>query len=49
MANWSAVARRIRVPMGFVFAAVYLWLAKPTIAFILSGSALVALGLTVRG
>jgi len=49
VANWSAVARRIRVPMGFVFAAVYLWLAKPTIAFILSGSALVALGLTVRG
>lgn len=31
MANrWSKVARRIRVPLGFVFAAVFLWLARPT-------------------
>jgi hypothetical protein len=28
--EWSKVARRIRVPMGFVFAALFLWLARPT-------------------
>jgi protein-S-isoprenylcysteine O-methyltransferase Ste14 len=28
--NWSRIARRIRVPMGFVFAALFLWLARPT-------------------
>ena len=28
--EWSRVARRIRVPMGFVFAALFLWLARPT-------------------
>ena len=27
---WPRVARRIRVPLGFVFAAVFLWLARPT-------------------
>ncbi len=27
---WSKVARRIRVPMGFVVAALFLWLARPT-------------------
>ncbi len=28
--EWSKIARRIRVPMGFVFAALFLWLARPT-------------------
>ena len=28
--DWSKVARRIRVPMGFVFAVLFLWLARPT-------------------
>ena len=27
--GWQTVAKRIRVPMGFVFAAIFLWLAKP--------------------
>jgi len=27
---WQRIARRIRVPSGFVFAAVFLWLARPT-------------------
>jgi protein-S-isoprenylcysteine O-methyltransferase Ste14 len=29
-ADWSRIARRIRVPMGFVFAVVYVLLARPT-------------------
>jgi protein-S-isoprenylcysteine O-methyltransferase Ste14 len=28
--TWQKIARRIRVPLGFVFAAVFLWLARPT-------------------
>jgi hypothetical protein len=28
--NWSKIARRIRVPLGFLFAALFLWLARPT-------------------
>ena len=28
--EWSRVARRILVPMGFVFAALFLWLARPS-------------------
>ncbi len=30
MAEWSRVARRIRVPLGFAFAAFYLWIARPS-------------------
>jgi hypothetical protein len=30
--NWSRIARRIRVPCGFLFAAFYLWRARPTYA-----------------
>jgi len=28
--EWSRVARRIRVPLGFVVAGLFLWLARPT-------------------
>jgi Phospholipid methyltransferase len=28
--EWSRIARRIRVPAGFVFAAAFLWLSQPT-------------------
>ena len=41
--NWSRVARRIRVPLGFIFAALFLWLAHPTWTSIIVG-AVVALG-----
>src|SRR5215210_4007341 len=40
MLSWSRVARRIRVPLGFVFAAVYIWLARPTPASIGIGVAI---------
>ena len=29
-AGWGRIARRIRVPMGFVFAALFLWQARPS-------------------
>jgi protein-S-isoprenylcysteine O-methyltransferase Ste14 len=28
--SWSKIARRIRVPLGFLLAAAYIWLARPT-------------------
>jgi len=46
--SYSKVARRIRVPLGFVFAAVYLWLARPTWALLAAGAAVAALGIAVR-
>jgi protein-S-isoprenylcysteine O-methyltransferase Ste14 len=30
MGNWSKIARRVRVPLGFVFAVFYFWMARPT-------------------
>ncbi len=47
--GWQRVARRIRVPMGFVFAAAFLWLARPTAATMLGSLALVLPGLWLRG
>ncbi len=46
--TWARVARRIRVPLSFVFTALYLWLAKPTAASILVGSGLIIPGLVIR-
>ena len=48
MGSWSAIARRIRVPLGFAFAFLYFWLARPTVKSILIGTALVIPGLAVR-
>ena len=48
MPSWSAIARRIRVPLGFAFAIVFLWLAQPTWKSILAGSGLIISGLIVR-
>ena len=48
MAEWSRVARRIRVPMGFAFAVLYLWLARPTWRFIALGAILIVPGLLIR-
>lgn len=45
---WTRIARRIRVPLGFAFAALYLWLAAPTVASMLTGSALIVPGLAIR-
>lgn len=48
MAEWSRVARRIRVPLGFVFAVLYLWLARPTWRFLALGTVLIVPGLLIR-
>jgi protein-S-isoprenylcysteine O-methyltransferase Ste14 len=47
--SWNRVARRIRVPLGFVFAALFLWLATPTVPFLLLSLMLVVPGLLLRG
>lgn len=46
--TWTRIARRVRVPLGFVFAAIFLWLAKPTPKSMLLGSALIIPGLAIR-
>src|SRR5690349_2596891 len=48
MAEWSRVARRLRVPLGFVFAVVYFWLARPTWRFLALGAILIVPGLVIR-
>ena len=48
MADWGTLARRIRIPAGFAFAALYLWLAHPTADSIVAGAAIAALGLGLR-
>jgi protein-S-isoprenylcysteine O-methyltransferase Ste14 len=46
--SWSRIATRARVPLGFAFAAAYLWFACPAWAWIAAGSVLVAIGLAIR-
>jgi protein-S-isoprenylcysteine O-methyltransferase Ste14 len=48
MADYSRVARRIRVPMGFVFSVLYFWLARPTWQFLALGVVLILPGLLIR-
>lgn len=47
-ANWQRVARRIRVPLGFLFAAFYIWLAQPTLLSIGVGALIAIPGLMLR-
>jgi protein-S-isoprenylcysteine O-methyltransferase Ste14 len=46
---WKKIARRIRVPLGFCFAAVFLWLARPTGLSLALSLLLVLPGLWLRG
>ena len=48
MTKWAAIARRIRVPVGFAFAALYLWLPKPSVKSICAGAVLIITGLAIR-
>jgi protein-S-isoprenylcysteine O-methyltransferase Ste14 len=48
-ATWNRIARRIRVPLGFAFAVLFLWLAKPTLLFLTLSLVLVVPGLLLRG
>jgi protein-S-isoprenylcysteine O-methyltransferase Ste14 len=47
-ATWTRIARRIRVPLGFAFTAIYFWLAKPTVTSMLIGCAFIIPGLALR-
>lgn len=49
MDRWQRIARRIRVPMGFLFAVLYLILARPNVHSLLTSLALVLPGLWLRG
>jgi protein-S-isoprenylcysteine O-methyltransferase Ste14 len=46
--KWQKIARRIRVPLGFVFAGVFLWLAQPTWKTMLLSLVLVVPGVWLR-
>ena len=46
--SWTRIARRMRVPLGFVFALLYWWLAHPTARSIVGGSAVALIGLAIR-
>ena len=48
MPSWARVATRARVPLGFLFAAGYLWWARPTWISILAGSAIILPGVILR-
>jgi protein-S-isoprenylcysteine O-methyltransferase Ste14 len=48
VASWTRIARRIRVPLGFVFTAFYLWRARPSWASLAAGGAIVAAGVGLR-
>ncbi len=48
MSDWSRIARRIRVPLGFVCAAFYLGLADPTWYSVLIGAAIAVGGVVLR-
>jgi protein-S-isoprenylcysteine O-methyltransferase Ste14 len=47
--GWKRIARRIRVPLGFVFAVFYFWLARPSWIFLGVSLILVVPGLLLRG
>jgi len=46
--SWSRIATRARVPLGFAFAAAYLWFARPAWPWIGAGAAFIVAGLAVR-
>jgi protein-S-isoprenylcysteine O-methyltransferase Ste14 len=48
MVEWSRIARRIRVPLGFLFAVLSFWLARPTWRSLALGVLVVLPGLLIR-
>jgi len=45
---WSRIAGRIRVPLGFLFAAFYIWRARPSWTSVAIGIAIAAVGIAIR-
>ena len=48
MRSWADIARRVRVPLGFLFAIIYVWLARPSRESLLLGAAICLPGLALR-
>ncbi len=48
MTSWGRIARRIRVPLGFLLAALYLWLARPDWRSLSAGGIICLPGLWLR-
>ncbi len=48
MSQWPRIARRVRVPLGFVLAGLYLWWARPAWYSLAAGGFVAALGLLLR-
>ena len=46
--TWKRIARRIRVPLGFLFAGFYIWRAAPTWTTFAVGAAVAAFGIAIR-
>jgi len=44
----AAPIQKIRVPLGFAYGLLFLWLSRPTPALLVSGLAIAALGLALR-
>lgn len=48
MRDWARIATRLRVPLGFLFAAAYLWFAQPIWISIVVSSGFILLGVGIR-
>ena len=46
---WQKIAKRIRVPLGFLFAGTYFWIARPSGHSLLASLFLVLPGIALRG
>jgi protein-S-isoprenylcysteine O-methyltransferase Ste14 len=46
--SWNKIARRIRVPLGFLFAVFYFWRARPDWLSLAAGATVAALGVFLR-
>jgi len=46
---WQQIAKRIRVPLGFLFAGTYFWIARPSEHSLLASLLLVLPGIALRG
>jgi len=46
--SWGRIARRIRVPLGFLFAGFYFWRARPDWRSLAMGGAVAAVGVFLR-
>jgi len=47
--TWARIARRIRIPLGFLSAAFFVWLARPTPTSLIEGALVMVPGLLLRG